>query len=490
MPGLTKTSPLTYLGRPVRAQADTLNAAPDGSQRKGESVNVTVETIAPCKKQLRVEIDAPVVDSMFESTTKEFRKGANLPGFRPGKAPKDMIVRKYDKDIQEEVKRKLVSAHYSKALKENKLDVIGYPDIEDLQFERGKAFQFLATVETAPDFELPEYKGLPVKLEARNTTDDDVTKAIDMLRGQRPDFKTVERGATAADILVVNYTGTCDGKPLTDIAPTAKGLTEQKNYWVEMEPGKFIPGFSEQLIDTKAGDKRTVNVEFPADFVTPQLVGLKGVYEVEVVEVKERVLPAVDDEFAKSFGAEDLTNLKEGVRRDLENELKYSKDKEIRNQLIRSLLDKVQFELPESSVAQETRNVVYDIVNENQKRGVSRDEIEKQKNDIYSAAAQGARERVKVSFLLRKIGEKEKITVSQDDVAKRVQAMATMYKIPPEKFVKDLQKRNGIGEIYDQLANEKVMELLQTNAKIDETAAAETPTAPPEPGAVDEPKKD
>jgi trigger factor len=201
---------------------------------------------------------------------------------------------------------------------------------------------------------------------------------------------------------------------------------------------------------------------------------------VEVLEVKERVLPAVDDEFAQSFGADNLASLKEGVRRDLENELKYSQNKSVRNQLIRALLDRVQFDLPESSVAQETRNVVYDIVNENQKRGISRDVIEQQKNEIYNAAAQGARERVKVSFLLRKIAEKEKIGVSQEEVARRVQTMASMYQIPADKFVKDLQKRNGIIEIYDQLAREKTVEFLQANATIEEVPAA---------AAVEEPKQ-
>jgi len=448
-------------------------------------VNITVETLAPCRKQLRVEIDAAAVDSAFESITKGFQKEANLPGFRPGKAPKDMVVRKYDKDIQEEVKKKLISDNYRKALDEEKLDVIGYPDIEELQFGRGQALQFLATVETSPEFDLPDYKGLPVEVETKCVTDEDVDKAINLLRDQRVDFKTVEREITSADMAVVNYTGTCEGKPLTELAPTARGLTEQKNFWVDMEPGKFIPGFSEQLVGTKAGDKKTVNVDFPSDFVTEQLAGKSGVYEVEVVEVKERVLPVVDDEFAKSFGAEDLTKLKEGVRRDLENELKYSKDKAIRNQLIRALLERVQFDLPESSVEQETRNVVYDIVNENQKRGVSREEIDKQKNEIYSAAAQSARERVKVSFLLRKIAEKEKIGVSQEEVARRVQTMASMYKMPADKFVKDLQKRNGIVEIYDQLANEKTVEFLQTNAKIEEAAVSATALPP----APEEPKK-
>jgi trigger factor len=431
-------------------------------------VNVTVENLAPCKKLVRVEIDAQKVDETFASVTKDFQKQAVLPGFRPGKAPRDMVLRKYDKEIQDEVKRKLISESYRDAVKEQKLEVLGAPDIEEIQFGRGQALQFAATIETAPAFELPDYKGIPVKREARAVTAEDLDHALDALRQQRLSFKTVERPSQTGDIAVVNYTGTCEGKPVTDLAPTAKGLTDQKNFWVEMQPGTFIPGFAEQVLGAKAGDKRAVNVDFPPDFVTPQLAGKKGVYEVEVVEVKEKVLPALDDDFAKSFGAESMEKLREGVRRDLENELKYSQDKSIRTQLIRSLLDRVHFELPETAVAHETRNVVYDLVRENQKRGIQREQIEQQKEQIYTAAARGAKERVKAAFLIQKIAEKENIQATQEEILRRIQTLAALYQIPPDKFVKDLQKRNGLPEIYEQVVHEKVHEFLQMNAKIED----------------------
>jgi trigger factor len=269
-------------------------------------VNITVENLAPCKKLVRVEVDAQAVDAAFESTTKDFQKQAALPGFRPGKAPKELVLKKYEKDIQDEVKRKLIGDSYRKAIEEKKIDVLGYPDIEEIQFGRGQMLQFAATIETEPEFQLPEYKGLPLKREAKSVTDEDVARAIDLLREQQVKFEKVERELRTGDIAVVNYAGTCEGKPITDIAPTAKGLTEQKNFWVEMQPNAFIPGFASQLIGAKAGDKRTVSVDFPADFVTKELAGKKGVFEVEIAEAKEKVLPVVDDAFAKSFDAENL----------------------------------------------------------------------------------------------------------------------------------------------------------------------------------------
>ena len=435
-------------------------------------MNISVENLAPCKKLLRVEVDAKSVDEIFDSITKDYQKQASLPGFRPGKAPRDMVAKKYEADIKDDAKRKLIGENYRKALEEKKISVIGYPDIEEIQFGRGQNLQFAATIETAPEFQLPQYKGLPVKREAKSVTDEDVERALQLLAQQHVKFETVARELKMGDVAVVNYTGACDGKPITETAPTAKGLTEQKNFWVDIAPNTFIAGFAEQLIGAKAGDKRTVNVDFPADFVTKELAGKKGVFEVEIIEVKEKVLPPVDDELAKKYDAANLEKLREGVRRDLENELKYSQAKAIRGQIIDALLGGANFDLPETAVAHETRNVVYNIVQENSKRGVPRDLIEKQKEEIYTAATRSAKDRVKLAFLIQRIAESEDIKVSQDEVLRRVQSLATAYQIPPDQFIKDLQKRNGVNELYDQIAHEKVLEFIEINAKIENVPPA------------------
>src|SRR5580698_10065710 len=165
------------------------------NNRKACFVNVTVENLAPCKKLVRIEIESKEVDAAFDSMVKDFQRSAALPGFRPGKAPRDMIAKRYEKDIQDEVKKKLIPDAYRKAVDEQKLDVVGYPDIEEIQFGRGQALQFAATVETAPEFQLPEYKGLPVKSDNTAVTDEDVARAIDMLRGRQVNYQTVDRPA-------------------------------------------------------------------------------------------------------------------------------------------------------------------------------------------------------------------------------------------------------------------------------------------------------
>jgi len=431
-------------------------------------VNVTVENLAPCKKLVRFELDAKAVDEAFGTVTKDFVKHAKMPGFRPGKAPEAMVAKQHSKDIEEEVKRKLIGDTYRQGIKDQKLNVTGYPDIEEIQFSRGQPLQFAATIEVNPEFEVPEYRGLSAKREPAIVTDDDVVKAIDALRGQAATFQKVERAVQEGDYVVINYTGTSEGKPLTEIAPTARGLTEQKGFWVEVKADSFIPGFASQLIGAKAGEKRTVNVDFPADFVTPQLAGKKAIYDVEVVEVKEKVLPEVNDAFAKTYGADSLEKLREGVRQDLQSEINARQKRSIRNQLVKALSDQLSFDLPESTLQNETRSVVYEMVSENQRRGVPKELIEAKKDEIYSAATGIAKERLKISFLFHKISEKEGIRADQNEMNTRITLMAQSNQMAPQKFLQELEKRNGLPEVYQQIIHEKVLNFLHEVAKIED----------------------
>ena len=434
-------------------------------------MNVTVENLAPCKKLVRFEVDAQAVDEAYASVTKDFVKQAKMSGFRPGKAPEAMVAKQYAKDIDEEVKRKLTGDAYRKGIKEQNLNVVGYPDIEEIQFGRGQTLQFAATVEINPEFELPDYRAIPAKREPAVVTDEDVAKAIDALRGQAADFKKVERAVQDGDYVVINYTGTSDGKPLTEIAPTARGLTEQKGFWVEVKQGSFIPGFAVQLIGASAGEKRTVNVDFPAEFVTPELAGKKAAYEVEVVEVKEKALPELTDAFAKTYGAESVEKLREGVRKDLQNEVNSRQKRSIRNQIVKTISEKVSFDMPETTLQVEVRNVVYEMVSENQRRGVPKELIEEKKDELFNAASGIAKERLKISYLFHKISEKEGIRADQNEMNTRITLMAQANQMAPQKFLQELEKRGGVAEVYQQLIHEKVLDFLHENAKIEDVAA-------------------
>jgi trigger factor len=406
------------------------------------------------------------VDAAFEKTTGEFQREARFPGFRPGKAPLHLVTRTYTKQIEDEVKRKLIGENYRKAMEEQKLRVVGSPDIEEIQFGRGQALQFAATVEIVPPFELPDYKGIPLKRDPQVVTDADVEKALNILREKQASYTDVTRPAQNGDFVVVNYKATTDGKPLTDLAPTARGLTEQNNFWLHIESNSFIPGFTEQLVGAQAGEHRTVTVDFPPDFVAQQLSGKKGVYEVDVLQIKVKILPEVDEALAKAYGAESVEKLREGVRNDLKKELEFKQKRAMRNLIVRTLLDRVQVELPESLVLGETKNVIYDIVRENQERGVSKEAIDQQKDEIYNVANNSAKDRVKASFVLNQIAEKENIKVTEEELTRRILYLAQQNQIKPEKLVKQLRERNGIAELHEQILTTKVLDFLQEHARI------------------------
>lgn len=441
-------------------------------------MNVSVEQLAPCKVLVKVEIDAASVDQAFDRSTVDFQKQARLTGFRPGKAPLYLVARTFEKEIEQEVRRRLFNDNYRAALKEKDLRPITQPDVEEITFGRGKGYQFAATVETEPTIELPDYKGIPVEVEVRAVTPDDVERALVALREQRAEFPTVARPVSSGDIVVVNYTGTCEGKPITDHSPTARGLTEQKGFWMKVETGHFIPGFTDQLIGASAGEKRTVTVTFPPDFVVPVLVGKEGVYEVELVEVKERKLPELDDAFAGQFGVANVEALREGVKGDLENELKHKRITGIRNQIIQTLLDRVKCELPETVVQNETRNVVRDIVQANQNRGVSREAIQEHKDEIFNAATTSAKDRVKAALILNRIAEKEGIKLADQEILQRVALIAQGRKEAPEKVLRELQKSGQINSVAEQVLTAKVLDFLQLQALIAEVPAKAEAPAP------------
>ena len=431
-------------------------------------MEVTITDLSPCKKQLRIEIDAETVNAKFDAVAKDFRRHAHLPGFRPGKAPLANVMRSYGDKIGEEAKRTLMSDSYAKALKENELRPVIMPEVEELQFGHGKPFQYLATLEVTPAFEMPEYIGIEVEKERRSVNDADIAKALDSLREQRVSYADMDRPAVEEDFIVVNFTGTIDDKPITDLIKVARGLTEQKNFWLHKTQNPLIPGTVEALIGSSKGDKKTVSVTIPDDFVYEEIVGKEAKYEIEVVQVKEKSLPELDDKFAKGFGAESMDKLREGVENDLKNELEYSKKKSIRNQCVDKLLGAVNCDLPETIVNEATRAAVHNIVQQNHQRGVGKEIIEENKDKIYANAKTDAVVRVKANYILSKIAEKEGIKVTDKELSRQVAAMAAQQKIKPQKLAQQLKDNGTLYQVQEEIMNAKVIDLLEEKAKVTE----------------------
>ena len=431
-------------------------------------MEVTITDLSPCKKQLRIEIDAETVNAKFDAVAKDFRRHAHLPGFRPGKAPLANVMRSYGDKIGEEAKRTLMSDSYAKALKENELRPVIMPEVEELQFGHGKPFQYLATLEVTPAFEMPEYIGIEVEKERRSVNDADIAKALDTLREQRVSYADMDRPVVEDDFIVVNFTGTIDDKPITDLIKVARGLTEQKNFWLHKTQNPLIPGTVEALIGSSKGDKKTVTVTIPDDFVYEEIVGKEAKYEIEVVQVKEKSLPELDDKFAKGFGAESMDKLREGVENDLKNELEYSKKKSIRNQCVDKLLGAVNCDLPETIVNEATRAAVHNIVQQNHQRGVGKEIIEENKDKIYANAKTDAEVRVKANYILSKIAEKEGIKVTDQELSRQVAAMAAQQKVKPQKLAQQLKDNGTIYQVQEEIMNSKVIDLLEEKAKVTE----------------------
>jgi trigger factor len=419
------------------------------------------------------------VSATFEEVAGLYQKQASLPGFRVGKAPRHLVAKAYDGRIQEETRKRLFDESYRQATQEQKLRVIVTVNVEEQSFGRGQPFSFTVTLEHTPEFEVPTYKGLKGRRELVATTDADVDRALNILRSQQARFNDVTREAVTGDAVVVNYTGTCEGKPITAFNETALGLTTKQGTWMMIGEGQFIPGFTEQLVGAKAGDKRTVTVTFPADFVISEVAGKEGAFEVEITAIKERILPEVNDEFAKGFGAENTAQLLEGIRRDLQNELDFRVKRAVRDQLLKQLLDQVSFELPESVVASETRNLIYNIVNENQRRGVAKEIIEGKKDEIFQNANTSAKDRVKAAFILNQIAAAEKISVDQKELTQRVLQLAQQNNVKPEQMVKTLQERNSFPELQQDILTGKVLDWLELHGQIEDVVAGiPTPATP------------
>lgn len=446
-------------------------------------MNVTVENVGPCKRLLRVEEDEQKVAEAWETVTRDFVKHAELPGFRPGKAPREMVVKRFEKQISEETKDRLIREVYKTAVKQQKLEVINILEVETIQFERGKPFQVAYTVEVAPQFELPEYHQLQVSVSQETVEEADVDSALARLQEKEATFRKVERPVTATDIAIVNATGTVDGVPVSEkLGQDFKFLDSFERYWVSAERD-LAPGFFNQLTGAVAGEKRVVTVHYPADYPDKPLANVAVVFNVEISEVREKVTPALDDAFAQRYEAVSMEALRKGVRRDLENELTYRRRKGVQSQVVSHLLKQVHFEVPESLVQQETRMLVYDYVANLQRQGVSPEVIEQHKEKIYHDARQTGIQRVRLDFLVEAIAKKENLQVSTEDLAQRLTYMAYQRNVPPNKFLEEVNKSGEIHAIRQQLLQEKVLDHLEKSAVVTEVPpSAPSPEAAPPSG--------
>jgi trigger factor len=432
-------------------------------------MKVTIEQKETCIVDLHIELPPERFQSEWKEVGAEYRRLAALPGFRKGKAPIAVVERKYAQDIEQEVTRKLLDVAVRDAIGEQKLNPVQSPSVRDVRIEADRSMRFTATVVTRPAVNLPEYKGLEVTVEKKEVDEAEVERFLEGLRGDLADFKTAEgRPLAMGDFAVLDYEGSIEGKGLAetypDLQPTYAG---RKNFWIKLEEDRPIPGLAAAITGMNAGETRDCTVTFPAEFGEEKLRGYKVNYKVTLHEVKERVLPPLDDAFADKLSpGSTLEQIRDQVRVRLKANAEENFARGVRAEIVKQLLEKVAVETPSTMVEQESSSILKEIIRENQQRGVSEEEIRSHQEELLGAAHQSAGEKVKLNFILGEIVSKEGIRVSREELAWRVTTMAEHYRMTPQKLLKELQKHGALPGIEEEIALGKALDTVVAHARV------------------------
>jgi trigger factor len=430
-------------------------------------MNIAIEEVSSLRRRLRIEVPADRVSAEFVKITNEFQKIAQIRGFRAGKAPLSVVEKRYAKDIEEEVRRKIVPDAFREAVRSKKLNIVNVPGVEDAHtVQKGSTFSFSTLVDLAPEFKLPEYKGIKITTGDTTVTDDDVQSVLDRIRDQRAQYEKVDRPVQNDDYVIISYVGTIDGQPIADLVPTVPQLGKQEKFWIWIKEDIFLPGYGAQLVGARAGESRTVTVDFPADFEQEALRGKRGTYETSVEEVREKRLPDLNDNFAQDIAQVPLEELKARIRTNIQTDKENRARSEQARQIFEHLRAQTQFELPESTVQNETQRALVDIVRENQMRGIPEQMLEEKKEDIFQAAQTSARDRVKLGFILSKIAEAEKLEVTSEEINAELLKLARENNLTVEKLVKRIRDNDSLGQIEETLLNRKTVDFLLQSASI------------------------
>jgi trigger factor len=436
-------------------------------------MKVQVEKQPESVSTLRIELPPEEVTKEWDEVANSFARFAKIPGYRPGKAPRRVIEAKFRKEIQDELTRKLVSKSYRDAVQQEQLRVVSLTNVEDVEFGEDKSIKFRATVVTAPEFELPEYKNISVQLPDTQVAESEIDAAIERLRDQTADFVDVpERGLRMEDFAVVDFDGSIEGKPISEIAPTAnKTLHGGKKFWLRMATDNFLPKFCEQILEQKPEETRTVTVDFPPNFPVSELAGKQAVYNVTLREIKEKVLPALDDAFAaKLVPDKKLTDLRGLLAHDLEHEKEHEVERAKEAQIVQYLHERVQFDLPPPLLRNETRRALGELVQRNRERGVPDEMLKGKEKELVEGAGSLAANRLKTNFILSRIAEQEKIEVSREDLNERIREEALRYNISVDKMRRELEEHDRLDSLAEQILLGKTLDFLKANVSIERAA--------------------
>jgi trigger factor len=443
-------------------------------------MNVEVEHQPDSVSTLKIELAPEEVSKEWEEIAGSYARFAKIPGYRPGKAPRRVIEAKFRKEIQDELTKKLVSKSYREAIEQKKLRVVSLTNLEDVEFRDDRSIKFRATVITAPEFDLPEYKSISVEVPEAKVSETEIDAAIERLREQTADFADVkERPVQMGDFVVIDFEGSLEGRPLSEVVPEAsKNIHGGKKFWLHMSTGNFLPQFCEQLEGMRPEETRAITVEFPADFLVTPLREKKASYEVTLREIKERVLPAVDDEFAaKLIPGKTLADLRHTIEHDLEHEKEHEAEHAKESQILKYLHERIPFELPPSLLRAETKRALAELVQRNRERGITDEMLRGKEKELIEGAAGLATHRLRTNFILSRIAENEKIEVTREELSQRIRQEAQRYNISVEKMRRELEEHDGLNHMAEQILLGKTLDFLKANVSVKPAEKSAVPEA-------------
>ena len=422
---------------------------------KMSAENLTSQPVNPCLREIAVEVPAETVAREMESLLAKYTKLARLPGFRKGKAPATIIRQRFAEELRSDVIEQLVPRFFREEVQRQKLEPISQPHVTNLEMQEGQPLRFKASFEVMPPIEVSGYQELrPEKAEVK-VTDADVDEELEHIRQQRAKFITVE-GTTLAegDFAEVSFTGMPQGegnKPIT-----------VDDVLVEIGGKNTVREFSENLRGASAGDERRFDVNYPADFADQRLAGKTVTYNVTIKAIKQKELPALDNDFAKSLGEfESVDALRKQIAESLEHERKHRAEHEAKDKLVDELVRRNEFPVPESLIERQV-----DVRLERGLRALAAQGLraeDMQKMDLPSLRAgqrEAALKEVKASLILEKIAEAEKIEVSDQEIDGEIEALARQTRQTAEAIRARLTREGALDRIRGRLRNEKALDFL------------------------------
>ena len=418
-----------------------------------------------CRKELELEIPADEVSKAMEKVAKEFARLARVPGFRPGKAPISLIKKRFAEDIKGEVLQKLVPQRVEKAVTEQKLTPVSQPQVDKVEYNEGQPVKFRASFEVLPEFALGNYKNLEIEMPEMQITDESVAETLAEMQQRAATFTPVEgRAVQSGDFVQVKLHGTPEGggDPLqADSVLCHVGAEET------MEP------FNENLRGANVGDHKNFGVEYPADYPDAKLAGKKFHYSVDVLGVKTKTLPEINDEFAKDVSdAASLEELKKKIRESLEHERDHRQKELQREKVLAELVKLHVFAVPDSLVEHQMDVRLERVVRSLAQQGVDPRAVNVDWMSLRRRQEERARDDVKAELVVDRIATEEQIDVTEEELQHELEHVASHGGESAEVIRARLTKQGALDRMKAKLRSDKTVDWLAQNARVKTVAAA------------------